>query len=402
MSTEYRNGLRAVEDEPTWAQPCEWLDEFFCPTENLQKCFLDGRWKVDRWVIDGIIRSGSICLVAGPSNVGKTYIALDLILSVVLGEPFLGHFTCDRGPAIYIGGEGNKDMIVRRIVNILRGRGLNENEFFTSEKWKHLKVSLPSDFGKKYPAPLQNEAYMAELKWRLSSIPPQSRPRIFVWDPLSALVKDVDHDPGVIQQVINNMRDLNRLCDACSLILHHPKKAQTGAPNDRRNMIRGESSWINFVDDVLVVESDSENPNYISFWSNKSRDSASAKDSEAMFNATRTFAPIQEQIPGASPGAVQRVVHYYVSKKRQEEAEQRTKDDKDYAALLREVEAIISRSAKPLTQIEIFRAYGERRPAVADGSLELALSQLVTSAKVQNQMDPNVDLQTRYFVPRAA
>ena len=49
--------------------------------------------KPPKWVVEGIIPTGTIVLIAGDAGVGKSVMNLAEGLHVALGRPFLGHKT---------------------------------------------------------------------------------------------------------------------------------------------------------------------------------------------------------------------------------------------------------------------------------------------------------------------
>lgn len=58
------------------------------------------------WLVDGILPSGGLIGLYGPSNVGKSFIALDIALAVSTGRPWQGHPIAGSGYVIYIAAEG--------------------------------------------------------------------------------------------------------------------------------------------------------------------------------------------------------------------------------------------------------------------------------------------------------
>lgn len=396
LSTERISAEHFVDNEEGWPKAGEKLNNFFCPNETLLDVYNSGRWKIDKWVIDGLVRAGSICLMAGASNVGKTYLALDLAVCVAMKEAFLGDLVCDVGPVVYVGGEGDKAMLLRRLVGILRGRGYNENEFFRTEMWKRIVISMPSDYAHKVAYPLANVGYISRLMENLSQIPKQNRPKLFIFDPLSALVPDVDRDPSKVKEVINNLRNLNILCDSCSMILHHLKKVQANAPTDHRNLIRGESSWINFVDDVLVAEGDPEKPDCIQLWSNKARDSKSPKDGAPVKSLVRTFESLaDDEVPGSSPGAIQRVKHFHISVGRREQIDERLKSDEKFPDMILSVKTALEQIGHPATVTEIAAKIGVPSSDLqfADAVLQLSRDGLIARHFLADSPEPVIGLQ---------
>lgn len=66
-----------------------------------------------KWLIDGVIPSGSInWMVAAPSSF-KTFLALDMAASIASGRDWHGRET-DQAVALYVAGEGDDDIHVRR------------------------------------------------------------------------------------------------------------------------------------------------------------------------------------------------------------------------------------------------------------------------------------------------
>ena len=128
-SVLWRRSTRILEDEIGWDAVGTSWSELLCPQKDIFDVYEEGGWSIDTWIIDGLVRAGSNTLIIGESNVGKTYLALALSVSIASGEPFLTHFDCDTGPVIYMGGEGDKEMLVRRIHNICLGLEINPRDF---------------------------------------------------------------------------------------------------------------------------------------------------------------------------------------------------------------------------------------------------------------------------------
>ena len=65
------------------------------------------------WLIDEIIPSTSLAQLYGKSSVGKTFIALDVGLSVAAGIEWLGTHEVTQGPVVYVAAEGHRGMKTR-------------------------------------------------------------------------------------------------------------------------------------------------------------------------------------------------------------------------------------------------------------------------------------------------
>jgi hypothetical protein len=68
--------------------------------------------KID-WLVEGMIKQQSLVMFGGMPSGGKTYLAIELMLSVASGKPFLGQYPVKQGDAVFIACEG-RDSVLRR------------------------------------------------------------------------------------------------------------------------------------------------------------------------------------------------------------------------------------------------------------------------------------------------
>ena len=70
--------------------------------------------KID-WLVDGIIKQGSLVMLGGAPSGGKTYVAIELMMSVATGQPFFETYPTKQGDVVFIACEG-RDSIIRRAI----------------------------------------------------------------------------------------------------------------------------------------------------------------------------------------------------------------------------------------------------------------------------------------------
>ena len=70
-------------------------------------------------MIGGILRRGHQMLIAGGSKTSKSFLALELAVSVATGQEWLGNFPCCQGRVLYVNGEIDRASCDRRITAIL-------------------------------------------------------------------------------------------------------------------------------------------------------------------------------------------------------------------------------------------------------------------------------------------
>lgn len=73
------------------------------------------------WAVPGIVAEG-VTLLAGPPKVGKSWLALNLGLSIAAGTPALGRITVDQGSVLYLALEDWPRRLQERMGIVLAGR----------------------------------------------------------------------------------------------------------------------------------------------------------------------------------------------------------------------------------------------------------------------------------------
>jgi len=64
------------------------------------------------WLIEGVIEANTLCGLVGASYSGKSFLALDMALSIASGVPF-HEATTEQGSVLFIANEGNRGLVYR-------------------------------------------------------------------------------------------------------------------------------------------------------------------------------------------------------------------------------------------------------------------------------------------------
>ena len=64
------------------------------------------------WLIDGVMPKQALGMLFGPSGHGKSFLALDMALSVATGREWFSHRSA-QGQVIYVVAEGGRGMVKR-------------------------------------------------------------------------------------------------------------------------------------------------------------------------------------------------------------------------------------------------------------------------------------------------
>lgn len=181
------------------------------------------------WLIDGVIEAGSTALLYGPSGHGKTFVTLDLALSVATGTTWAGR-AVQQGQVVYVAAEGTKGIGRRfKAWRQHRGQSVTDDAFVVS--LGAVRILEAGDV----------ERFIAEL--REASITPS----LIVLDTLAQCLIGGDENNGeAIGRAIDNANHIRRETGAAVLFVHHTGKDVTKGA-------RGHSSLYAAMDTVVAV-----------------------------------------------------------------------------------------------------------------------------------------------------
>lgn len=83
-----------------------------------------------RWLVDGLLVENGLSVIYGPSESFKSFVALDIALSISCGSDWRGH-ACDGGPVVYVIGEGVAGWPARVLTWLERRSGGAQAAFWT-------------------------------------------------------------------------------------------------------------------------------------------------------------------------------------------------------------------------------------------------------------------------------
>lgn len=79
-----------------------------------------------KWFAEGAIEGNPIVMLSGPEKKGKSWLAIQLAVATIAGDPWLGAFPLRRphGSPIYLDAEYGRDEFARRVTRVARGERL--------------------------------------------------------------------------------------------------------------------------------------------------------------------------------------------------------------------------------------------------------------------------------------
>jgi hypothetical protein len=184
------------------------------------------------WLCKPLIERGTVGVIAGDGYVGKSLLALDLLLALRRGVPFLG-FETTPARVGYIDAENGEREVNRR----LRKLGLTADD-------------LNGLFYSKDRLSLGTPAGVAQLRATIEA----EQLDVVVLDSIRRLAPNLEeNDSAAVAWFFDPLLALRDELGTTILPIHHTRKENQAKPSDAGQMIRGSSDFRNAADLVLFV-----------------------------------------------------------------------------------------------------------------------------------------------------
>jgi len=188
-----------------------------------------------RWLLEGLWSHRAVGIIGGAPKASKSWLALDMAVSVASGTPCLGRFEVTSvGPVLIYLAEDDAPDVRERVEQLCEHRRLSldalDVELLTTAS---LRLDLEEDC-------LRLDATVAALK-----------PSLLVLDPLVRLHRTLDENSsGDIARLLGYLREINRRYDLALALVHHMSK------RPRKNLgqaLRGSSDLHAWVDSACYL-----------------------------------------------------------------------------------------------------------------------------------------------------
>ena len=211
------------------------------------------------WLIPGLLPAGQRTGLLGRWESGKSWLALDIAMSVAFGTKFLGDTEpAKRGNVVIVDGEGGQSRAIRRFNRLALAPGLAasahqaESDRQTGEIYWHSPQDLSLSAG--------------DAADQLARLLKPFNPVLVIIDTLAKVMGLADENSNAAaSKVTKALYTLNQELGAALLLLSHPAKTETGDPT-----VRGAGELSADLDVLWHIQRSPEN--VLSVTSEKDRD----------------------------------------------------------------------------------------------------------------------------------
>lgn len=161
-----------------------------------------------RWLVEELWTRAAVGFIAGSPKLGKTWLGLDLALSVATGTPCLGRYVvAEPGDALVYLAEDHPQEVRQRLSSLCRRRGLDVAEVpLNVITAPSLRLDLDKD------------------RRRLHDTVRTLSPKLLLLDPLVRLHRRNENDAAEVSELLAYLRELQRTFDVAIAVVHHMRK----------------------------------------------------------------------------------------------------------------------------------------------------------------------------------
>ena len=189
-----------------------------------------------RWLVEQLWGDSSVGVIGGAPKCSKTWLALDLALSVATGTACLGKYAVPQpGPVLVYLAEDALTVVRERVEGMARHRGLE-----LSGVEVHV-ITAPT-------LRLDRDPHRKQLFETAKRL----RPRLLLLDPLVRLHGIDENHAGEVAELLAYFRSLQRKLDLSVILVHHTRKNAAGGTAAGQGL-RGSSDIHAFGDSNLYL-----------------------------------------------------------------------------------------------------------------------------------------------------
>jgi hypothetical protein len=198
-------------------------------------------WPPEQWLIHGIVPKGELTLLYGPSRIGKSFVIIDMLMSLATGRQFAG-IDVESVPVLYIVTEGALGLPKRFKAWEVKNGGAGGNLVVVAGK-----VDLFSERGCKTLARfIRDIEKLTGLDFGLIVIDTLAK----------AMGKAKENDNSDVTTVTLNAQQIGELFAATILLVHHTGKSEDAGP-------RGGSAFTGNVNASIAVTKGSNGERFL-------------------------------------------------------------------------------------------------------------------------------------------
>jgi hypothetical protein len=188
-----------------------------------------------RWLVENLWTRAGVGIIGGPPKCAKSWLGLDLALSVASATPCLDTFAVHQpGGALLYMAEDADSVVKQRLLGLCRHRALDLAALpISCITVPTLRLDLPRE------------------QRRLDATLRQHAPRLLLLDPFVRLHRINENQASDVAAILGYLRELQRAHDLAVVVVHHARK--NGPSTSGGQSLRGSGDFFAWVDTALSL-----------------------------------------------------------------------------------------------------------------------------------------------------
>lgn len=205
------------------------------------------------WMVEGLLERGANGVIVAEPKVGKSWVAIDLALSLAMGSDFLDYRVRMPIRTAILSREDNPGLTQWRMKHLMRGKHKPQTVDIDQTLMVNTRAQMPQ-------FSLMNDVHMDEISRALEAF----RPEICLLDVFKVMHPADENDNTEMQKVMERL-SLIQSRVGCSIgLVHHSRKASEGKEESLALRMRGAGAiagWAEWIIGLTRVRSSDEELN---------------------------------------------------------------------------------------------------------------------------------------------
>ena len=188
-------------------------------------------------LVHGLFDAGTGIMIAGPPNIGKSWLIMQLALAVATGTKFLGHFDVEQSPVLIIDEEGHPFGDQERLQMLINGHDVGS------------LVGVPLHLSIGRGVKLDSAQGVAIVRRMIS----RYNIKLVVIDSLIRVSDGEENNARGMANFFAITQQLKQTTGAAFVFVHHIRKVGNEPPADIGELVRGAGEIRAWLDTLLIV-----------------------------------------------------------------------------------------------------------------------------------------------------
>lgn len=213
-----------------------------------------------RWRIDGLVEEGGCGFIAAPPKHYKSWIMLDMAISLSLGQPVLGYAKSHQAPCLIIEAEDSLSRVWSRVQTILQCRfPRHDPRGFLTYRSGVLELHPPASDIPLYIAGRPTQGLSPELAEEIGETVESMGIGLVCYDTLSMLTTEsINDSQAMYGQILQPVKSVAQATGCAQLIVHHTRKASKDLPSSGGAALAGSVALHAWSDNSLYITRQAE------------------------------------------------------------------------------------------------------------------------------------------------